>query len=319
MRAAYPPLADVSWLAAHLGDPSVRVIDCRWYLTGRGSGGAGAPGGVSGGAPAGREAYARGHIPGAVHLDVDADLAAVPGGGPGRHPIPEAAAFARTLSRVGVTPETCVVAYDDVGGAIAARLWWLLRYFGHPVHRAGAPSGPISSAVRAGGRVLDGGLQAWVAAGHPLSTEAPAIEPAPEMELVPGGALVADKAAVDEHRRDPGVVILDARARERFAGQIEPIDARAGHIPGARSAPYVENLRAPAGAFLDRDALERRYRELGALDARAVVCYCGSGVTACHALLALAALGRSDALLYEGSWSDWARDEALPAATGSEP
>ncbi len=304
MRSASPPLVDVPWLAAHLGDPRVRVVDCRWYLTGR----------------RGRDEYARGHIPGAVYLGVGEDLAAPPGQGPGRHPIPDAAAFARTLSRAGVTPETCVVAYDDAGGSIAARLWWLLRYFGHPIARpAGAPSAPGSSSIRAGGSVLDGGIQAWIAAGHALSEEVPAIEPAPLMELVPGGALVADKAAVDALRREAGVVLLDARARERYEGRSEPIDARAGHIPGALSAPFVESMREPGGALLDREALERRFRALGALDARTVVSYCGSGVTACHALLALAALGRADAVLYEGSFSDWAADASLPVATGPEP
>lgn len=280
------PLVDVRWLADHLGDPRVRVVDCRWYLSGR----------------RGADEYARGHIPGAVHLDVDADLAGPAQRGPGRHPLPSPADFARVLSRAGIGPGSLVVGYDDAGGAIAARLWWLLRYFGHP-----------------GGRVLDGGLQAWTAAGHALSTEAPAIEQAPVMELVAGGAPVADKARVDALRRDPSAVILDARARERYEGQSEPIDARPGHIPGARSAPFVENLRAPSGAFLERAELERRYRDLGALEAETVVCYCGSGVTACHDLLALATLGREDAILYEGSWSDWARDATLPAAKGREP
>ncbi|CAN97081.1 thiosulfate sulfurtransferase [Sorangium cellulosum So ce56] len=280
------PLVDVAWLAAHAGDPRVRVVDCRWYLGGR----------------RGADEYARGHIPGAVHLDVDADLSSPAHGGPGRHPLPDAAAFAHVLARIGVTPGSVVVGYDDAGGAIAARLWWLLRYFGHP-----------------GGRVLDGGLQAWTSAGHPLSTGAPTIAEAPAMDLAPGGAPVADKAAVDRLRRDSAAVILDARARERYEGQSEPVDARPGHIPGARSAPFVENLGAPGGAFRERAELERRYRDLGALDAHTVVCYCGSGVTACHDLLALATLGREDAILYEGSWSDWARDAALPAARGPEP
>ncbi|WP_437974339.1 sulfurtransferase [Sorangium sp. So ce295] len=280
------PLVDVAWLAAHAGDPRVRVVDCRWYLGGR----------------RGADEYARGHIPGAVHLDVDADLSSPALGGPGRHPLPDAAAFARVLARIGVVPGSLVVGYDDAGGAIAARLWWLLRYFGHP-----------------GGRVLDGGLQAWTAAGYPLSTAAPTIAEAPAMDLAPGGAPVADKAAVDRLRRDSAAVILDARARERYEGQTEPVDARPGHIPGARSAPFVENLSAPGGAFRERAELERRYRDLGALDAATVVCYCGSGVTACHDLLALTTLGREDAILYEGSWSDWARDAALPAASGPEP
>lgn len=280
------PLVDVPWLAAHAGDPRVRVVDCRWYLGGR----------------RGADEYARGHIPGAVHLDVDADLSGPAQAGPGRHPLPDAAAFARVLARIGVTPDSLVVGYDDAGGAIAARLWWLLRYFGH-----------------GGGRVLDGGLNAWTAAGPPLSTEPPAIPEAPAMDLTPGGAPVVDKAAVDTMRRDPAVVILDARARERYEGKSEPIDARPGHIPGARSAPFADNLRAPAGPFRERAELEQRYRDLGALQASKVVCYCGSGVTACHDLLALALLGRADAILYEGSWSDWARDPALPAATGPEP
>ncbi|XXT17325.1 sulfurtransferase [Sorangium sp. So ce429] len=280
------PLIDVPWLAAHAGDPRVRVVDCRWYLSGR----------------RGADEYARGHIPGAVHLDVDADLSGPAQAGPGRHPLPDAAAFARVLARAGVGTDTLVVAYDDAGGAIAARLWWLLRYFGHP-----------------GGRVLDGGLQAWTSAGHPLATDAPAIAEAPRMELAPGGAAVVDKAAVDRLRRDRSAVILDARARERYEGQSEPVDARPGHIPGARSAPFAENLRAPSGPFRERDELERRYRDLGAIEAATVVCYCGSGVTACHDLLALATLGRADAILYEGSWSDWARDEALPAAKGPDP
>jgi thiosulfate/3-mercaptopyruvate sulfurtransferase len=306
MNAAAPPspLVDVAWLAARLRDPGVRVVDCRWVL---------------GAAGRGAEEHRRGHIPGAVHADVDADLSGGLGAqrgsparspqastgppGPGRHPIPSADAFARTLARLGVTPGALVVAYDDAGGAIAARLWWLLRYFG----------------LGGAGRVLDGGIQAWIAAGQPLETGEPAVAPAPLLELTPGGAPVADKADVDRRRRDPAAVILDARARERYEGRSEPIDARAGHIPGARSAPFAGNLRAPGGPFLDRDALERRYLELGALDAGAVVCYCGSGVTACHALLALDLLGRSDAILYEGSWSDWARDPALPAAEGAEP
>lgn len=297
------PLVDVAWLAAHHDNALVRIVDCRWYLGGR----------------RGSVEYARGHIPGAIHLDVDADLAASAAKGPGRHPLPDAAAFARTLARAGIAPETCVIAYDDVGGAIAARLWWLLRYFGHPVHHASSPTPAPSSQVRAGARVLNGGLQAWVAAGHSLSTRVPEISPAPIMDLVPGGALVADKAQVDAQRHDSGVVLLDARSSDRYQGLTEPVDARAGHIPGARSAPFAGNLRAPAGAFLSGEELTGRYADLGALEARTVICYCGSGVTACHALLALAAIGREDAVLYEGSWSDWSRDPALAVSTGSDP
>jgi thiosulfate/3-mercaptopyruvate sulfurtransferase len=278
------PLVDVAWLADNLADPRVRVVDVRWYLSGK----------------RGVDEYQRGHLPGASFVDLDRELAAPPEAGPGRHPLPSAVDFARVLARIGVARSSIVVAYDDAGGAIAARFWWLLRWFGH-----------------GGGRVLDGGLAAWTAAGHALSIEEPAIAAAPLLELAPGGAGVVDKATVDRLRLDPGAVILDARARERFEGRSEPVDARPGHIPGARSAPFVENLVAPGGAFLSAAALADRYRELGALQAEQIVCYCGSGVTASHDLLALAIAGREDALLYEGSWSDWARDAALPAALGA--
>jgi thiosulfate/3-mercaptopyruvate sulfurtransferase len=199
-----------------------------------------------------------------------------------------------------VRSDTTVVAYDDAGGVIAARLWWLLRYFG------------LGS-----GRVLDGGIGAWTAAGHPLTTDAPVVAPASRLALAPGGAGVADKRDVDRLRSDPRARVLDARARDRYEGRCEPVDARAGHVPGAVSAPFTENLVAPGGVMLPPDDLARRYAALGALEAERVVCYCGSGVTACHDLLALTLLGREDAVLYEGSWSDWANDPSLPAATGS--
>lgn len=290
---ARSPLVSVDWLAAHASDPAVRIVDVRWYL--------GKPG-------AGREAYAKGHLPGAAFLDVDRDLASPPGSGPGRHPLPTADAFARSLASIGVGRASgdahpfTIVAYDDAGGAYAARLWWLLRYFG------------LGS-----GRVLDGGIQAWTAKGLPLSTDEPTFAPGEPMKLTPGGAGVVDKAEVDRMRLAKVATILDARAKERYEGVTEPIDARPGHIPGARSMSFVGNLVAPGGALRSRDELEQRYREAGVLDAATLVASCGSGVTACHTLLALAILGRDDALLYEGSWSDWARDESLPAATGPDP
>jgi thiosulfate/3-mercaptopyruvate sulfurtransferase len=279
-------LATVDWLAAHSSDPRVRIVDVRWYLGGRRTG---------------AEEFARGHIPGALFVDVDSELAGPKGDGPGRHPLPSPERFAATLSRLGVNADTIVVAYDDVGGAMAARMWWLLRWFGH-----------------GGGRVLDGGIGAWTASGHPLSTETTAVHPAPALPLRARTTAVVDKAAVDAMRRQPGVVLLDARAAERYQGLVEPVDARAGHVPGARSAPFTENLTAPAGRFLDDTALRAHYAALGALDGR-VVCYCGSGVTACHDLLALALIGKDDALLYEGSWSDWAADASLPVAVGPDP
>ncbi|MFO0762603.1 MAG: sulfurtransferase [Byssovorax sp.] len=283
MSAGSSPLVSAAWLADHLDDPTVRVADVRWYLGGK----------------RGEDEYARGHVPGAVFVDLDRDLARRPDLGPGRHPLPHAADFAQFLARIGVDAGTTVVAYDDAGGAIAARLWWLLRYFGH-----------------GGGKVLDGGLGAYTALGLPLSAERPSPTPAPLLDLRGGSAGVVDKTAVDRLRADPRALVLDARAPERFLGKSEPIDARAGHIPGARSAPFAENLASPGGALLPASALAERFRALGAFEAAEVVCYCGSGVTACHNLLALSLAGRDDALLYEGSWSDWARDPSLPAETG---
>ncbi len=277
------PLVDVAWLVRNVEEPRVRIVDVRWYLSGK----------------RGSDEYLCGHLPGAAFVDLDLDLASPPGTGPGRHPLPSAAHLARVLARIGVTRSSIVVAYDDAGGAIAARFWWLLRWFGH-----------------AGGRVLDGGLPAWIAAGQPLVTAAPALTTAPQLELRARGVGLVDKAAVDRLRRDPRAVILDARARDRFEGRSEPVDARPGHIPGASAAPFVENLVVPGGVFLPAQALADRYRALGALQAEQIVCYCGSGVTACHDVLALVIAGREDALLYEGSWSDWAADAALPAAVG---
>jgi thiosulfate/3-mercaptopyruvate sulfurtransferase len=261
-----------------------RIVDARWYLSGK----------------RGKDEYDAGHLPGAAFVNLDRDLSAPSAAGPGRHPLPSAEAFADLLGRLGITATTRVVAYDDAGGAIAARLWWLLRHFG----------------LR-NGAVLDGGISAWTQAGGELTTEVPAIVPAAPLKLVARTDDVADKRAVDRLRVAPGVLLLDARALERFEGKSEPIDARAGHIPGARSMPFVGNLVAPGGRFLDRASLAKRYDEAGARSAEKVVCYCGSGVTACHDLLALALIGRDDAVLYEGSWSDWAADADLPAAVGS--
>jgi thiosulfate/3-mercaptopyruvate sulfurtransferase len=283
--SADSPLVDVAWLAAHAGDPNVRIADVRFYLAGK----------------RGVDEYARGHLPGAVFVDVDRDLASPRGSGPGRHPLPSAAAFAQTLSRLGALPQTVFVAYDDAGGAFAARLWWLLRHFGHR-----------------GGRVLDGGIGAWKAAGFELTTDVPAIEPAPLLDLSSAPDVI-DKAGVAAVRHGASAVVLDARAADRYEGKNEPIDPRAGHVPSARSAPFAENLTSTAGTMRTRAELEAHYRALGALDAKTVVCYCGSGVTACHDALALALVGRDDVLLYEGSWSDWAADLTLPIATGPDP
>jgi thiosulfate/3-mercaptopyruvate sulfurtransferase len=278
------PLVSPEWLAAHLDDPSVRPVDVRWYLTERGRG---------------REEYLEAHIPGAAFLDIDEDLAAPRGQGPGRHPLPAPEAFAAAAGRAGIGPDTHVVAYDASGGAYAARLWWLLRYFGHT---------RVS--------LLDGGWQAWQAGGYPTEAGEAAVPPA-SFTPHPHPEMVIDAATVDGLRRDPRALLLDARAAERYEGRVEPVDPQAGHIPGARSAPYADNLRAD-GRLKSPEELRARYTALGADAAERIACYCGSGVTAAHDVFTLFLAGRPDALLYEGSWSDWSSDPARPVATGPE-
>jgi thiosulfate/3-mercaptopyruvate sulfurtransferase len=281
---AAPLLVSAEWLHAHLSDPGLRPVDVRWYLT----------------EPArGRAEYQQGHIPGAAFMDMETDLAAPPYQGPGRHPIPSPEVFKAAAERAGIGDETHVVAYDSSGGAAAARLWWLLRYFGH-----------------ARVSLLDGGWPAWQAVGYPTESSIPAA-PAGNFTAVPHPELVVDAETVDKLRRDPRVLLLDARATERFEGRIEPIDAQAGHIPGAHSAPFASNLRAD-GTLKSPDELRDRYLALGADAAETIVCYCGSGVTAAHDVFALHLAGRTDALIYEGSWSDWSSDPTRPVATGTE-
>jgi thiosulfate/3-mercaptopyruvate sulfurtransferase len=257
------------------------LVDCRWYL--------GRPGD-------GRAAYDAGHLPGAMHLNVDADLTAT--SGPGRHPLPDAAVFRRRLEAVGIGDEHTVVAYDDVGGWVASRLWWMLDDLGH-------------TAVA----VLDGGIGAWTAAGLPLTTDVPAWPPA-RLSVRETWGRVLDREALRESLGD--VRLLDARAGARYRGETEPIDAYPGHIPTAVSAPTDANL-APDGRFLSPHELAARYRELGADgSAGEVVVSCGSGVSATHDALALRIAGLPDARLYPGSYSDWTQ-QGLPVATGDAP
>jgi thiosulfate/3-mercaptopyruvate sulfurtransferase len=208
--------------------------------------------------------------------------------------------FAETAGRAGIGPETHVVAYDASGGAAAARLWWLLRYYGHD---------QVS--------LLDGGWPAWQAAGLP-SEVGEATAPQAVFTPQPRSGLTVDAGAVEQLRHQAGAVLLDARAAERYEGRVEPIDSRAGHIPGALSAPFAANLTEDA-RFKSPDELRERYAALGADKAAALVCYCGSGVTAAHTLFALELAGIEGALLYEGSWSDWSSNPERPAATGTEP
>ena len=260
-------------------------MDVRWYLD-----------------PArkGKDAYLAGHIPGALFLDVDAELSA-PGGGrgkpSGRHPWPSAEQVGRVLGAAGIGPGDAVVAYDDQSGAVAARLWYLLRAHGHD--RVA---------------VLDGGIARWIAEGRPLETLAPRLEPcAHAARLLPG--FVLDKAAV--LALPAGSLLLDARAAERYRGEVEPIDPRAGHIPGAKSAPFTDNLSAEATPrFRPPAELRARFEALGS-SGREPVVYCGSGITACHDLLALHLAGLRGRL-YAGSWSEWSSDPDRPVATGAE-
>lgn len=276
------PVVGVEWLRANLDAGWLRVADVRWSLTGE----------------PGAELYARGHLPGAVFLDAEAGLAS-PGDGPGRHPVPAPGKLAGVLGAAGIGDEHAVVAYDDAGGSIAARLWWLYRHYGHDGRCA----------------VLDGGIGAWTDAGLPLTTVAPRH---PRAEWTPRPPLddLVDAESVASMLRAGGLV-LDARAGERYRGEVEPIDPRAGHIPGAISAPHAANL-GPDGRFLPAGALRARYADLGA-DRRPVVAYCGSSLTATHDLLALELAGLPAGRLYEGSWSDWSSDPSRPVATGPRP
>jgi thiosulfate/3-mercaptopyruvate sulfurtransferase len=244
--------------------------------------------------PSGRDRYEAGHIPGAVYLDVDDDLATPPGVG-GRHPLPDPEQFVAAIRRAGISRASRVVAYDDGPGTAAARLWWLLRHYGH------------DDVV-----VLDGGLAAWAKAGRPVSTEPVHREPC-DWVGTPGWLPVVDAgqaAALPAHG-----LLIDVRAPERFRGEHEPIDPVAGHLPGAVNAPLTGNTD-DVGRFLPDDELRRRFESLGVRVGMPVAAYCGSGVTATQTLLALRLAGFDDAALYAGSWSGWITDPSRPVVTG---
>ena len=246
----------------------------------------------------GRDAYDAGHVPGAVFFDLDRDLSAPGGqrgGRLGRHPWPSPEQVARVMGSAGIGAQTRVVAYDDQAGAVAARLWFLLRAHGHDEVA-----------------VLDGGIAKWLAEGRQVETETPRPAAATFVPRLRPGWIV-EKAEMAASA--PGQLVLDARVPERYRGETEPVDPRPGHIPGARNAPYLQNLTSgPMPVFLPPDQLRARYEALGA-DRTVPVVYCGSGVTACHDLLALHAAGLNGRL-YGGSWSEWSSDPALPAEMG---
>ncbi len=264
------PLISATELTRVLGE--VRLFDLRWSLTD----------------PAhGARTYEEGHIPGAVFVDLDRDLAAADGDG--RHPLPDLHELASTLGRLGLTPHGEVVAYDDTSGSVAARMWWMLRSIGH--------EGKV--------RVLDGGLGAWVEQGLPL--ESGWISPEPETYPIPGGY-----TGVVRHDEVEGRYLVDVRSPERYLGEIEPIDPKAGHVPGAVNLPLAGNLTE--GRFRPGNELAERYRDFPDEG----IVSCGSGVNACAAALALVHAGRPMPDVYIGSFSDWSRRD-LPVATGPNP
>ncbi|KIH97586.1 sulfurtransferase [Streptomonospora alba] len=272
-----PVVVSPQWAAAHRDE--VLLADVRWYLDGR----------------SGRAAFREGHPPGAVFVDVDTDLAGPATGTGGRHPLPDPRDFAESMAALGIGDGTPVVAYDDSGGSTAARLVWMLRVLGSPA------------------ALLDGGIGAWPG---PLETgedrpvhrrRTPAAWPADR---------VADTVGVSADTGDPRRLLLDARARERYTGaEPAPVDPRPGHIPGAQSAAWPGNLTED-GRMAPPERLRERFRALGADSAETITAYCGSGVTACHDLLALEHAGYTGARLYPGSWSAWGADSGLPAETG---
>ena len=276
------PLISSTALAKRLGDPAWIAVDCRFVLTDP---------------DAGHAAYRQGHIPGARYAHLDNDLARVPGPADGRHPLPRVEDFTDTLGAWGISDASNVVVYDDMSGAIAARLWWMLRWTGH---RAAY--------------LLDGGLQAWEAAELPLDREIPAVRATEYVAHDVHRDWVVSTEQVSLELAN-GARLVDARAPERFQGLTEPIDSVAGHIPGAINWPFSEALRSD-GSMRPADELHTRLKQLSDQPG-GFIAMCGSGVTACHLLLAVNAAGLGDGRVYAGSWSEWIRDPERPIATGA--
>ena len=280
-------LVEPAWLSGHLKHPGVAVIDVRWSPRGSYT--------VT------KREFEDEHIPGAAFLDVDRDLAGKPFvDGPGRHPLPDPDVFAAKMAVLGIDDEMLVVAYDDVRGSVAARLWWMLWVTGHKV------------------ALLDGGLEAWRAQGG--GTESGPVQPRERaiFQSLPWPSdRIATWGAVESTIRAGTAPVLDARAAERYRAETEPYDPVAGHIPGARSAPWTDNLHED-GTFRSPEELRERYAALG-VAGDATICYCGSGVTSCHDLFAITRAGFGDARLYEGSWSDWVHEGDRPVAEGPDP
>jgi len=281
----YATLVTPAELAAHTRDNRWLIVDCRFDLA--------RP-------DAGEATYRTSHIPNAVYAHLDRDLAAPVTPSTGRHPLPSPERFADTLSTWGLTSDTQVVAYDADSGAFAARLWWLLRWVGHKKVA-----------------VLDGGFKAWLAAGLPVTNEIPQRTPT-RFAAQPDRSAWLDATEVAERLTQADWRLLDARAPERYAGAVEPIDPVAGHVPGALNHPFALNL-GPDGQFLPATELRARLEKsqgggAGKIADDHTITMCGSGVTACHLLLAMEIAGKPGAKLYAGSWSEWIRDPARPVA-----
>ncbi|MEE8307085.1 MAG: sulfurtransferase [Gammaproteobacteria bacterium] len=288
MDIEFSPLITQTGLASALqSDQGLVVFDCRFDLANP---------------EAGREAYANAHVPGALYADLDQHLSTAPGPEDGRHPLPDRAQFRAWLGKQGVGPQTRVVAYDDASGAFAARLWWLLKWLGHD-HAA----------------VLSGGMATWQASGLTTSSDVPSrLDVGSYPENGPNPAMVASAAAIPDELA-AGNLLVDVRAPERYSGATEPLDPVAGHVPGAVNFPFQNNLDA-AGLFRDADTIRAQLVEfLDGQPSEQVIAMCGSGVTACHLLLAMEAVGLYGARLYPGSWSEWIRDPKRPTASGPEP
>lgn len=275
-------IVDAAWLSEHISDANVVVADCRFVL--------GQP-------DAGRTEYERGHIPGAIYIDLERDLSGAVGKHGGRHPLPDPARIADVFGRAGIDAAKTVVAYDDQGGAMASRLWWMLRYAGH--ERV---------------RILDGGFSGWKASGFPVAaepTEAKAAVFVPDWQL----GMLLSMEDVRSRLGKSGVTVIDSRESKRYLGLEEPIDPVAGHIPGAINRFWKDAL-GDNGRWKTADELKRRFADLNPADE--LVVYCGSGVTACPNVLALTEAGFTNVKLYGGSWSDWISYADNPVATGDE-
>lgn len=280
---SYSTLISTDKLAAHLDDPQWVVIDCRFVLSET---------------EAGRALYRQSHIPGARYAHLDDDLSSTITADSGRHPLPDPYTLAEKLGQWGIDKQTQMVVYDDAFGAMAVRLWWLLRWLGH-------------EAVA----LLNGGLPKWQREKRPMDAELPEVTPK-TFEMQVNNALWVDAHTVDSIREHHDHLLIDARAEERYTGMIEPLDKVAGHIPGAINYPYEDNL-AFSGEFMSAEELKGEYKDLiGNRNPVNVIHMCGSGVTACHNILAMEHAGLKGSRLYAGSWSEWITRSERPVATG---